>query len=653
MKRLVLLSVAVVLLNDIHAQPPTPNPVSHIYAVGGMAEFREFLRTASGGELVFCEDFKDLPLTTATNALLVVAPRYAKGKSVVEPLDEDALELLEQAAKRGNRLYFENVRSENMRSQALIGLATFGMRPVRCRQKIVETEEGMLQALKGAYFPAARCVAGKVKQRPKAVASVSDAIGVNKVFVPAQERSPVVVLSADGRRASALIRLSDFDVHTMRPYAQWREFYVKLFAPLLGAEEAMVKAAFEKCFPNPVGAAGVRPNEEVVKRALRWHERSGLLFAPDGSKGTREALFCHDFHWRSALRTDVNFMTGALFARAGKIYGRDDWVRIGRNLADNMLSRGNQTDDGYFRWFDRESPGHGAHKVYATDHGRATLAAVNLYEATGERKYLEAARKAADAFLRWQSEDGLVAVDFDLRGKQIPVKGHSENPVCYYENVPALFKLAKITGERKYSDAALRCVKTMSVKFPNFNLGNGAFYSANSVYGRYLLMAASAQLATDEDFSATINGVLDFYAKNQHAKGGIQEIQIRMVAHEEAGVGIGDGSDHIADLLYCNNFSFAALSLLMKLPRQRKCGIDMAKARQIYGKLRDFLARVQIASDDERLDGAWMRAYDMDIDEWHGLNKDLGWGPYCIESGWTTGTIPAVFLFDGREESYF
>ena len=48
-----------------------------------------------------------------------------------------------------------------------------------------------------------------------------------------------------------------------------------------------------------------------------------------------------------------------------------------------------------------------------------------------------------------------------------------------------------------------------------------------------------------------------------------------------------------------------------------------------------------------------MRAYDMDVGEWHGLNKDLGWGPYCIETGWTMGTIPAVFLFDGREGSYF
>jgi hypothetical protein len=225
--------------------------------------------------------------------------------------------------------------------------------------------------------------------------------------------------------------------------------------------------------------------------------------------------------------------------------------------------------------------------------------------------------------------------------------------VCYYDNIPALFKIAKLTGERKYSDAALKCVRTMSAKFPNFDFGSSAFYSANSVYGRYLLIAAAAQRATDDDFSASINGVLDFYGKNQHDKGGISEINIRLVAHEEAGVGIGDGSDHIADLLYCNNFSFAALSILMKLPPEKVKGIDMDKARRIYGKLRDFLTEVQIESPEVRLDGAWMRAYDMDVGEWHGLNKDLGWGPYCIETGWTMGTIPAVFLFDDREGSYF
>lgn len=628
--------------------------VTCLYAVGGTAEFRDFLRQSAGCELVFYGKLSELPIAMATNALFAIAPRYAKGEKVVAPLTPDELAAFEDAAKRGNRFYFENVCSESAKSCEFLGVETYGDRILPFGQKILESDAGLLQLLSGGYLPGARYAQGKIKERPSVAASVSDALGVGAVFIPAQERSPAVAVSADGRRASSLVRLARFEPLRMRPYSRWRTFYAKLFAPLLGVEESNVVGAFEKIWPNNVSAAGKRPADDVVKSALEWHEKSGLFFAPDGTKGMRETLVAYDLTWgRPALRTDAHMMTGALFAQAGKVYGRQDWVRLGCNIADFMLARGNQTDKGYFRWFDKETPGYCSHAVYATDHGRAMLAVVNLYEATGEKRYLESARKAADAFLDWQSDDGLVTVWFDLEWKDVPPRGHDENPVCYYDNIPALFKLAKFTGEKKYSDAALRCVRTMSRKFPDFDLGKGVFYSANSIYGRYLLIAAAAQRATDDDFSESINGVLDFYGKNQHEKGGISEIKIRLVAHEEAGVGIGDGSDHIADLLYCNNFSFAALSILMKLPPEKVKGIDIAKARRIYGKLRDFLSEVQIASPEVRLDGAWMRAYDMDEGEWHGLNKDLGWGPYCIETGWTMGTIPAVFLFDGREGSYF
>ena len=627
--------------------------ISRMYAVGGTAEFRDFICRVAGCEAMLCGKLSDTPLAAATDAFFIVAPRYAEGASVAEPLAPDEIAAIAEAARRGCRFYFENVRSESATSSALLGLETFGTRLVPLGQKILESDAGLLQMLSGAFLPGARHAHGKVRDRPAIAASVSDAIGVGAVFIPARERGPAVAVSADGSRVASLVRLSCFEPRRMRTYSRWRTFYAKLFAPLVGVDESAVAAAFENTWTNDVSAAGVRSPEAVVRAALAWHENSGIFFASDGSRGMREALVACDFTWRSALRTDVHLMTGALFAQAGKMYGRPEWMRLGCSLADFMLERGNQTEKGYFRWFDREEAGDCSHVVYATDHGRSTLAAVNLYEATGEIRYLESARKAGDAFLDWQSDDGLVTVWFDLEGDAVPPKGHSENPVCYYDNIPALFKLAEITGERKYSDSALRCVRTMTKKFPNFDLGNGAFYSANSVYGRYLLIAAAAQRATDEDFSEPINGVLDFYERNQHERGGISEIKIRLVAHEEAGVGIGDGSDHIADLLYCNNFSLAALSILMKLPPEKERGIDMAKARHVYAKLRDFLSDVQISSPDARLDGAWMRAYDMDEGEWHGLNKDMGWGPYCIESGWTMGTIPAVFLFDGHKGSYF
>ena len=38
---------------------------------------------------------------------------------------------------------------------------------------------------------------------------------------------------------------------------------------------------------------------------------------------------------------------------------------------------------------------------------------------------------------------------------------------------------------------------------------------------------------------------------------------------------------------------------------------------------------------DQQLDGAWQRAFDFDAWEYFGSNADLGWGPYCVETGWS------------------
>ena len=629
---------------------------TRVLITGGTDDFRTFLREASGAdvEIEIFNDIRSLPLESATNAVFVIVPHYSKGEQVLGPFDEKLMDALEAAAHRGNRFYVENARAERPREQMFLGLCTYRASAVPFNHRIVESEVGILQHRAGAFLPAAKSMHGKVVTRPAVIASVSDALGVNAVYLPAAERGPLVAQSADGSRIASVMRLAPYNPHFMRPYSRWRAFYASLFAPLLERDSVAVEKAFGKTWPDFMSSSGNCKPEVAVKKAISWHEKSGVLFSPDGRKGMREAFILADtFKWRKDLRTDCNLMTGAFFVHAGKAYRRDDWVQLGQNLADNILDRGNQTEKGFFRWFDRESTGYGRHYVYATDHGRSMLAVANLYEATGEQRYLVSARKAADAFLSWQSDDGLVTTNFDLRGKRQPVKGHVENPVCYYDNIPALFKIAAFTGERKYVESALRCVRTMAAKFPNFNLGSGAFFSANSVYGRYLLIAAAAQMATGEDFSKSINGVLDFYEKNQHPLGGISEIKIRLVKHDEAGVGIGDGSDHVADLLYCNNFSLAALSLLVNLPPEKVKGVDMARARSLYGKLRDFVCKVQISSPDPRVDGAWMRAYEMDLKEWYGLDRDAGWGPYCIETGWTMATIPVVLLFDGTNRSYW
>ena len=48
-----------------------------------------------------------------------------------------------------------------------------------------------------------------------------------------------------------------------------------------------------------------------------------------------------------------------------------------------------------------------------------------------------------------------------------------------------------------------------------------------------------------------------------------------------------------------------------------------------------------------------MRGYDMQLNEYYGLNKDLDWGSYCIMAGWVMAFVPMVFLTEEYGESFF
>ena len=93
--------------------------------------------------------------------------------------------------------------------------------------------------------------------------------------------------------------------------------------------------------------------------------------------------------------------------------------------------------------------------------------------------------------------------------------------------------------------------------------------------------------------------------------------------------------------------------MLTKLPAHRRHAVNMDKVNAMYQKIRCFLLRIQIASPFAKLDGGWMRAYDMQLDEYYGLDLDMDWGAYCIMCGWVMAFIPLVFLYEDSPDSFF
>ena len=359
----------------------------------------------------------------------------------------------------------------------------------------------------------------------------------------------------------------------------------------------------------------------------------------DGSKGVFEMIRSNDLGVRRSLRTDVNLLTGALLADAGRRYGNAEWSATGRRVADSILARGVQTPEGFFRWYE------GCDDVWASDASRSGLALVNLWKATGNGEYLARAKRLGDAFLRWLGDERICGGWFDLK-VGMHQRGKTDNPVFYGEMVPFLLQL----GEKRYTAAATGVVERVMRRFPDVTPFG---FSDNFTYSRALLMLAAAQYATDADYSEKINLVLGFFMRLRHRSGGLAESPIRLENHTEAGVGMGDGSDAVADLLYCNNVVYGAADILSKLPPERRRGVDVEASASLAKGLRDFFLDIQISSGDPRFDGGWMRAYDLEGREYFGLNKDMDWGSYCIMGGWVIGFVPAILMNDGGADSWY
>ncbi len=99
---------------------------------------------------------------------------------------------------------------------------------------------------------------------------------------------------------------------------------------------------------------------------------------------------------------------------------------------------------------------------------------------------------------------------------------------------------------------------------------------------------------------------------------------------------ISVNGDPVSDIFYTSNFAFLGLHEAAAATGE-KIYIDAA------GKLAEFLCRIQTRSEAHpELDGWWYRAFEYRRWEYWASNADLGWGAWCIESGWSQSLITAV-----------
>ena len=590
--------------------------IDRVYLCGGTAVFRQFLELLAGDRMDrFALATGVPPCRTDENVLYIILPEYDKQETCVRPLELGQMMRLRECKRQGARIYVENYPARDYLSREVFGCFLTGRLRYVNQENLVNGET-ILQTGNLYYFPRAQLNTTGIK----VLAQVEDCIGLHRRNQPGSMHLPVLTDDGAGCVAASM-NLTCYDPLFLRPRKDWRDFLCGLWRRLLELPFPEVARAFERAWPKTITLASTQDVRVAIKSAVEWHLKSGLLPAPDGSRGACEMLRSDDLEFRANLRTDVILMTAALLASAGRSCSRAEWIQVACRLADFILDRGVQDDEGFIRWYDNLP------RVYSNDLGRHGLALLSLWENTGNERYRHCAGRLAQAALKWLAQAGVCSGTFDLRS------GYATEPPCpspVFHGEMAAFLLKE--NARENAGAVYRILDCIDLNSEVIG------HSRPDVWSRALLMYCCAH-QTVRDCSHELDTLLNYFERHQAPCGGIWEDDLfhHRSAPLEAGVAQGGGADQIADLLYCNNYVFAALSVLRKKTTAPRVG-------EMYRRLRRFLLDIQIVSQDKRFNGTWMRAFDMEYGEYYGLTLDRDWGPYCIMGGWTMGIIPLVLL---------
>ncbi len=200
----------------------------------------------------------------------------------------------------------------------------------------------------------------------------------------------------------------------------------------------------------------------------RLHARGDWRLPPELAPARAALLRHRDQRVRPGLDdkvlTEWNAYLVAALAEAGAAAGDPIWLEEAASTAEFLLANLRRPDG---RWLRSWQADVGArHLAYATDHGALVDAFTRLAEATGEARWITAARAAADALLElfWDDEHGGVFTSgHDAEALIARPKDLMDNATPGANGLAAvgLLRLAALTGDDRYRDHGLDVVRLL------------------------------------------------------------------------------------------------------------------------------------------------------------------------------------------------
>ena len=465
----------------------------------------------------------------------------------------------------------------------------------------------------------------------------------SKVTLPANELLcgvPSLWLYDDNLLVCAF-RLSNFNRARLAPQAKWHALIEYIAGWLNGSSVNTV-------FPEPLCSHNANQSlDDCINRGLDWYKNAGIL-VEEGKRGVKEG-FNHQIDAMdgtqlvaSQIRTDCCGETGGAFLFDYLLTGNPLSLQTAENI-ENFCFDYLQEKDGPFKGMVRWSES-AWQTCYQDDVARAilpTLLKACYSEQDGSHRHLDDAFSALDFLVKTTGTNGLrpnrtdcanLSQDEMERIRTTESGRPSAHYNAYYH--AALLLAYKIRKKQIYFDTAKNGLETIMALYPDTKREQS---ETQEMCRLVFPLACLYEMSGEEKHKEKLYRVTADLQRLRHACGGYAEWDTGYRANcsrREAGECslLAENGDPVADLLYSVNWlplGFAYAYYVTKDTWFYELWVDVAR----------FFCLAQIQSKDKAIDGAWARAFDMELNEIYGVPHDVGWAPCSIESGWTVGEI--------------
>ena len=208
-----------------------------------------------------------------------------------------------------------------------------------------------------------------------------------------------------------------------------------------------------RSIPNRLESRGKLPRPPALE-AVRRH----LLQV----RSTRPAPGLDD-----KVLTEWNALFLHALADAAAAFRRADWKQVAIETGEFLLRELRDDRGRWYRSWQADGEPQARHAALAADHAALIQAFIRLGEATGEARWIAAARETADTMLDWfwdPVEGGLYTTAEDAEQLVVRQKDMYDNATPSANSVAAngLMRLAALTGDLRYANFADRILQLLA-----------------------------------------------------------------------------------------------------------------------------------------------------------------------------------------------